>query len=123
MPNKFGEQQGFDVSHFSKSPIIQQKLILECVLHSGNWSAFEPVNQLISLIAKAFNKTRLETLAIRSKIVVVFSDDQLVRTLNRNFRKIDKSTNVLSFPLANKVTDVDNTYQIGDIILACETII
>lgn len=51
----------------------------------------------------------------RGTLTIVLSNDAEVRELNREYRKKDKPTNVLSFP------DGEHGY-LGDIILAYETI-
>lgn len=48
-------------------------------------------------------------------VSVAFSDDKTVAALNKQWRKKDKPTNVLSFPAAGEG-------ELGDIILALETI-
>lgn len=52
---------------------------------------------------------------------VILTDDDAIRVLNRNWRQIDKATNVLSFPAAApKVTGVPPL--LGDVIVAYETL-
>lgn len=48
------------------------------------------------------------------ELSLVLSDDAQVRVLNRDYRKRDKATNVLSFPQSGPL--------LGDIILARETV-
>ncbi len=48
--------------------------------------------------------------------IVITSDDQ-VRKLNLDFRKIDKTTDVLSFPSTEEDPDTGKRYQ-GDIIIS-----
>lgn len=50
---------------------------------------------------------------------VLFSDDEAVRALNRDFRGRDKPTNVLSFPAGGGAPDAYP--HLGDIVLALET--
>ncbi len=50
-----------------------------------------------------------------AELAVVLTDDAAIRVLNRNWRKIDKPTDVLSFPTA------DPRAGLGDIIIAFET--
>ncbi len=52
-------------------------------------------------------------------VAIVLSDDAEVQSLNRNYRKKDKPTNVLSFPDGSVEEGVR---QLGDIVLAYETI-
>jgi probable rRNA maturation factor len=60
-----------------------------------------------------------------AEIAVMLTDDAYIRTLNRDFRGIDKPTNVLSFP-ARKIGGADNETDppraLGDIAIAYETL-
>lgn len=63
-------------------------------------------------------------------VVVAFSDDAAVKTLNSEFRSQEKPTNVLSFPASAPVVTADTSDPgpdelascLGDIILARETV-
>jgi probable rRNA maturation factor len=52
----------------------------------------------------------------KKEVSVVFAGDQEIQNLNKTFRHKDKPTNVLSFPS-------DEKNELGDIILAYETIV
>jgi probable rRNA maturation factor len=53
----------------------------------------------------------------QGEISVLLTDDASVRTLNRDWRKVDQPTNVLSFPAAKPAGAL-----IGDIAIAYETV-
>jgi probable rRNA maturation factor len=53
------------------------------------------------------------------EVSIVLTDDQAIRRLNREWRKIDKATNVLSFPAAN---GGGGEKMLGDIVIAYETL-
>jgi len=53
------------------------------------------------------------------EVSVVLTDDEAIRTLNRDWRKIDKPTNVLSFP-APDTPGAEKMF--GDIVIAYETL-
>ncbi len=55
------------------------------------------------------------------EVAVVLSDDATVKRLNRDYRRKDKPTNVLSFPLADATTTPCRL--LGDVILARETVL
>jgi probable rRNA maturation factor len=55
-----------------------------------------------------------------AELSVVLTDDAEQRDLNRNWRGVDKSTNVLSFPQIEPFAPVSGI--LGDIILARETL-
>ena len=59
------------------------------------------------------------------EVSVTFTDDEGIRRLNRNFRKIDSATDVLSFPLFDydgseepAVDELEN--MLGDIVISLE---
>jgi probable rRNA maturation factor len=55
------------------------------------------------------------------EVSVLLTNDSGIRKLNRNWRGIDKATNVLSFPAKPLKTD-EGTVLIGDIVIAFETL-
>ena len=58
-----------------------------------------------------------------AEVAVMLTDDAGIRTLNKNWRGIDKPTNVLSFPALQpeRVRDDDVPRMLGDIAIAYET--
>lgn len=65
-----------------------------------------------------------ESFSGSAEISVTFVDDAQIRELNRQYRNIDKSTDVLSFPLGiDGVYDVNNdtgAQMLGDIVISME---
>ena len=59
-----------------------------------------------------------------AEISVTFVDDEAIRKLNREYRHIDRSTDVLSFPLGeNGVYDINNdtgAKMLGDIVISLQ---
>jgi probable rRNA maturation factor len=55
------------------------------------------------------------------EVSIVLTDDSAIRKLNRDWRGIDKPTNVLSFP-ASKTKASGRTTILGDIVIAYETL-
>ena len=78
-----------------------------------------------ALIRKACNATlKYEDFIDKAEINVTIVDDNEIRELNREFRDIDKSTDVLSFPLGedgvydyNPETDA---LMLGDIVISAD---
>jgi probable rRNA maturation factor len=63
------------------------------------------------------------SLDVPPEISIVFSDDARVRELNRDYRGLDKSTNVLSFGLGqDEAPAVPGFVMLGDVVLAFETV-
>ena len=59
-----------------------------------------------------------------AEIAVMLTDDKGIRTLNRNWRGLDKPTNVLSFPAlqpTGPVREDDPPRMLGDIAIAYQT--
>ncbi len=55
------------------------------------------------------------------EVSILLTDDKAIRALNRDWRGIDKATNVLSFP-APAATPGATTKMLGDIVMAYETL-
>ena len=53
----------------------------------------------------------------RITLTLLLSNNKYIKKLNKNFRKKNKSTDILSFPLAKKTSISKKTY-IGDIIIS-----
>jgi len=52
-------------------------------------------------------------------VSLVFCDDDFIQTLNRDYRKKDEPTDVLSFPLGDSVTQGGKTsFLAGDIVIS-----
>jgi probable rRNA maturation factor len=67
-------------------------------------------------VRKAINAAADEISAPDGELVVVLTDDAAIRKLNKRWRKIDKATNVLSFPASKAPA------MLGDIVIAYETL-
>lgn len=65
-----------------------------------------------------------ENFELPAEVNVTFVDDEEIRKLNAKFRNIDKSTDVLSFPLGeNGVYDINpenGAKMLGDIVISVE---
>lgn len=77
------------------------------------------------LIRKACTATLIEEgFDGPAEVDVLFVDDAQIRDLNNNFRNIDSSTDVLSFPLGeNGAYDINpetGAKQLGDIVISLE---
>ncbi|WP_352419856.1 rRNA maturation RNase YbeY [Proteiniborus sp.] len=77
-------------------------------------------------ISELIEKVVLECLKIENKdtgyeVSVTFVDDEEIRELNREYRDVDKSTDVLSFPLEENEFDIPEDTLLGDIVISAET--
>ena len=59
-----------------------------------------------------------ETVKENCEVSVTFTDNEGIRAINREYRELDKPTDVLSFPLFE--TAADGTKMLGDIVLSLE---
>lgn len=79
---------------------------------------------LRSTTLKALAKDALTALGRpRASISIVLTDDETVRALNRDFREVDRPTDVLSFPLADaaQLRDPGAAIFLGEIYISLET--
>lgn len=77
------------------------------------------------LIRKACRSTLLnEAFHADAEISVTFVDDEEIRRLNAEFRDIDRSTDVLSFPLGEDgeydINPENGACMLGDVVLSLE---
>ncbi|MDW7759392.1 MAG: rRNA maturation RNase YbeY [Acidobacteriota bacterium] len=54
-----------------------------------------------------------------SDVTLVLAGDRAVRTLNRQYRRLDRTTDVLSFPIKEK--SAEGRHYLGDLIIAVPT--
>ncbi len=57
----------------------------------------------------------------RHEISIVLTDDDTIRNLNRQFRGIDKPTNVLAFSMQEGAYGDISPGLLGDLVISCET--
>jgi len=86
------------------------------LVQSDRWS--EPA-KVKSLLRRAVRAAAAALSTSGEELAIVLTDDSAIRLLNRQWRGIDKATNVLSFPTADAGGEQP---LIGDIVLAYETI-
>jgi probable rRNA maturation factor len=96
-------------------------LSLEVVRDRGDWSQFEPVDELIAAAAAALARHQRFRKEKPAEACVALSDDLMVRELNARYRGKDSATNVLSFP-SHKRTLPGCVRQLGDVVIAQETV-
>lgn len=112
----------------SASPSID--IVIESALWAGEPAAEAVVRDAIATAAAVVGAApgRIRPVS-DGEVSVVLSDDDAIRRLNRVWRRIDKPTNVLSFPAANlpaaKLPMANRSDPssplLGDIIIAYET--
>jgi probable rRNA maturation factor len=97
--------------------------ITEILVTADCWQA-EPEAEAVIDRAIAAAAEFIATDVGESELAIMLTDDSGIQTLNRNWRGIDKATNVLSFPalqpLGPRQAD-DAPRMLGDIAIAYET--
>jgi probable rRNA maturation factor len=104
-------------------------LKIDVMVDSKRWKEPAKAKAVVRrAIAQAAAATRSTT---RAELAIVLTDDSAIRALNRDWRGIDKATNVLSFPAKDADPEAGHTSghgpngpqpHLGDIVLAFETI-
>lgn len=99
------------------------RLDADVVVEDERWSALGEIEALVSTAAQAAFAGAKE--AGPAYVAIALLDDAAVAVLNRQFRGMDKPTNVLSFPANDEgpaSDDHDHGRSLGDIALAYDTI-
>ena len=84
----------------------------------------KPGPELAGVCRKAIEATlAYEGVDVDCEVSLTFVSDRIIREINRDFRGIDKSTDVLSFPMSDG--DLEDCfdgerYQLGDIVVSLE---
>ncbi len=99
-------------------------LELAVLQRSGAWDRAGPaIEARFPIAVEAALSATAETSRGDGELSLVLADDALQRELNRTYRGIDKSTNVLAFAglVEADETSADRPAILGDIVLAFET--
>jgi probable rRNA maturation factor len=85
--------------------------------------AVEDLCQSVARITLAAAASGLDLPIERLEVSLVLDDDQAVRILNRDYRGLDKPTNVLSFAALDEDSPIpeDGPILLGDVIIAFQT--
>jgi probable rRNA maturation factor len=103
-------------------PDAPQAPDIDVVVESTLWDA-EPASEATlrrAILAAAAAMSAHDMFPGDAELAVVLSDDASIRTLNKQWRHIDKPTNVLSFPSGAPRHD-GQPVLLGDIVIAYET--
>ena len=96
-------------------------IVIEVARESELWQDLADVEALVGRAVAASVKMAGLKHAPGAELSVVLTDDAAIRSINAQWRKMDKPTNVLSFPQAEGKA-IARAPMLGDIILAHETI-
>jgi probable rRNA maturation factor len=98
-------------------------LTLDIVDDDGDWSAFQDIEDLAHRAGQAVANHKPFRRERTATVCIALSSDLNVQKLNTTFRGKDKPTNVLSFPAPPMPMDMPFPRQLGDVVLAIETIL
>ena len=96
---------------------LESDISFEC----ESWSAIDHLDQLVDDALKAIVLEAKKKLLDGAEVSLLFCDDARIRELNREWRGLDKPTNVLSFP-AVPADRLATSPLLGDIAVAFETV-
>jgi probable rRNA maturation factor len=92
---------------------------IDIVQQSARWSALPDAEATIrEAIAAA--AALCDSVPVDCEVAVILADDAEIRALNKQWRGIDRATNVLSFPAPEAPAPADAPHVLGDIVLAYE---
>ncbi len=100
-------------------------------LHEQRWKTLlKPYCKTVRAACEAaLSASKIATLPCEWEMAVMLADDAFIRNLNKTYRGYDKPTNVLSFPNveqfeanAKRLTKGEASFELGDVILAVETV-
>ncbi len=93
---------------------------VDCMAESALWDALPGAEALVEAACAAAVAGARRRLLPEVEIAVLLADDAHVQSVNKEWRGLDKPTNVLSFP-AVPPDRVAGSPVLGDLILAFET--
>ncbi len=95
--------------------------LLSTLVECESWNQHEGFEALArEVIAGAVAATKIK-LAKGAEVSLLLCDDARIRDINREWRGLDKPTNVLSFPAAPRIM-LAKSPAVGDIAIAYETV-
>jgi probable rRNA maturation factor len=96
-------------------------IAVDLIVEAEGWPSKRKLSGLVARALAAASPRSGRKLAENAEIAVIFTDDARIKGVNRQFRKKNKPTNVLSFPAPMLEKGVFGPV-LGDILLARETI-
>lgn len=95
-------------------------LEIDIAVESEAWSAIADLDGLVRRSIEATVAMAGEVFSDGTEVSVMFCDDAAITALNRDWRGLDKPTNVLSFP-ADAPEGLGGPRLLGDIAVAFDT--
>ena len=92
---------------------------IDVVVQSSLWSGLPDAEDTVREAITAASSL-CDAVPIECEVAVVLTDDAQIRALNKQWRGIDRPTNVLSFPTPDAAAPADAPRILGDIVIAYE---
>ena len=113
---------GNPISAVAAEPEEPGPITLEVVHDDGAWPGLGKYEARAAAAARAVGlHGRLESGPLEAALAL--SSDARVQAMNRDYRGMDKPTNVLSFPTGESQLPPEGARWLGDIVIAEETLI
>jgi probable rRNA maturation factor len=90
---------------------------IDILVQSPLWSAQRGVK---AVLRRAVTEAATAAATGSGELAIVLTDDKAIRTLNRDWRRKNKATNVLSFPTSG-IAAGGGSHHLGDIVIAYQT--
>jgi len=98
-----------------------EKLKLEITIQNQKlWKDLD--NIFCMLVLDLLSKITEDKNELKKSASILLTDDLYMKKINKKWRKLEKATNVLSFPVSKQIKEEDYFF-IGDIVLSYETIL
>ena len=98
-----------------------EKLKLEITIQNQKlWKDLD--NIFCMLVLDLLSKITEDKNELKKSASILLTDDLYMKEINKKWRKLEKATNVLSFPVNSQIKEEDYFF-IGDIVLSYETIL
>jgi probable rRNA maturation factor len=91
---------------------------IDITVEAGDWNRIPGAE---AAIERALHAVSDEFQSLKAEYSVLLTDDAHMRALNMTWRKLDKPTNVLSFPAPDETRAAQGL--LGDIVLSLETVL
>ena len=102
----------------SRSPLRRPALAVDIVVESPLWKAQRGADAMLRRALAAAGAL----VPSDGELAVVLTDDAAIRALNRDWRGKDAATNELTYPAKEARPDRRAPRQLGDIVIAYETV-
>lgn len=98
------------------------KILIDPIYKDDRWENFKK-NFLKRIIHLVLHEVDEKLLKINWEISLIFTNKEEVENLNKQYRKKDKDTNVLSFQYINWTKNLNNYEFLGDIVFSYDKIL